>query len=116
MCSRGSRLSVYKNLELYDLWYVSFVAYYKTLLAILLYRCSTRLYLKQYWYFWTLSTLTRVVYKWKNHFYEMKVDVGMSLHEKGRNKKMPTPRNKVTHNPIPTSFFALTCCLFVCLL
>ena len=27
--------------------------------------------------------------KWKNHFYEMKGDVGMSLHEKGRNKKMP---------------------------
>ena len=35
--------------------------------------------------------------------YEMKGDVGMSLHEKGRNKKMPTPRHKVTHNPIPTS-------------
>ena len=29
----------------------------------------------------------------------------MSLHEKGRNKKMPTPRHKVTHNPIPTSLF-----------
>ena len=28
--------------------------------------------------------------KWKNHFYEMKGDVGMSLHEKERNKKMPT--------------------------
>ena len=38
--------------------------------------------------------------KWKNHFYEMKGDVGMSLHEKERNKKMPTPRHKVTHNPI----------------
>ena len=43
------------------------------------------------------------IYKWKNHFYEMKGDVGMSLHEKERNKKMPTPRHKVTHNPIPTS-------------
>ena len=52
--------------------------------------------------------------KWKNHFYEMKRDVGMSLHEKERNKKMPTPRHKVTHNPIPTSLFALTFCLFVC--
>ena len=31
--------------------------------------------------------------------------VGMSLHEKGRNKKMPTPIHKVTHNPIPTSLF-----------
>ena len=47
------------------------------------------------------------VYMWKNHFYEMKGDVGMSLHEKGRNKKMPTPRHKVTHNPIPTSLFLL---------
>ena len=46
--------------------------------------------------------------KWKNHFYEMKGDVGMSLHEKGRNKKMPTPRHKVTHNPIPTSLFLPT--------
>ena len=51
--------------------------------------------------------------KWKNHFYEMKGDVGMSLHEKGRNKKMPTPRHKVTHNPIPTSLFCFVC-LFVC--
>ena len=43
--------------------------------------------------------------KWKNHSYEMKGDVGMSLHEKERNKKMPTPRHKVTHNPIPASLF-----------
>ena len=42
----------------------------------------------------------------ENHFYKMKGDVGMSLHEKERNKKMPTPKHKVTHNPIPTSFFA----------
>ena len=34
--------------------------------------------------------------KWKNHFYEMKGDVGMSLHEKERNKKMPTPRHLIT--------------------
>ena len=34
----------------------------------------------------------------------MKGDVGMSLHEKERNK-MPTPRHKATHNPIPTSLF-----------
>ena len=47
----------------------------------------------------------RYIHKWKNHFYEMKGDVGMSLHEKERNKKMPTPRHKVTHNPIPTSLF-----------
>ena len=49
--------------------------------------------------------------KWKNHFYEMKGDVGMSLHEKERNKKMPTPRN---NNPIPTSLFCFNM-LFVCL-
>ena len=52
--------------------------------------------------------------KWKNHFYEMKGDVGMSLHEKERNKKMPTPRHKVTHNPVPTSLFCFNM-LFVCL-
>ena len=47
----------------------------------------------------------------------MKGDVGMLLHEKGRNKKMPTPRHKVTRNPIPTSLFCfnmLFVCLFVC--
>ena len=46
-------------------------------------------------------------YKWKNHFHEMKGDVGMSGHEKKGNKKMPTPRQKVIHNPIPTSLFLL---------
>ena len=55
-----------------------------------------------------------IVHKWKNHFYEMKGDVRMSLHEKERNKKMPTPRHKVTHNPIPTSLFCFNM-LFVCL-
>ena len=53
------------------------------------------------------------IYKWNKHFYEMKEDVGMSLHEKERNK-MPTPRHKVTHNPIPTSLFCFNL-LFVCL-
>ena len=53
------------------------------------------------------------IYKWKNHFYEMKGDVGLSLYEKVRNK-MPTPRHKVTHNPIPTSLFCFDI-LFVCL-
>ena len=43
--------------------------------------------------------------KWENHFYEMKRDVGMSVHEKEMNKKMPTPRYKLNHNPIPTSLF-----------
>ena len=61
-----------------------------------------------------LSSPQCISYKWKNHFYEMKGDVGMSLHEKERNKKMPTPRHKVTHNPIPTSLFCFNM-LFVCL-
>ena len=42
-------------------------------------------------------------YKWKNHFYEMKGNVGMSRHEKERNKRMLTPRQKVIHKRIPTS-------------
>ena len=45
---------------------------------------------------------------------KMKGDVGMSLHQKERNKKMPTPRHKVTHNPNPTSLFCFDM-LFVCL-
>ena len=44
--------------------------------------------------------------KWKNHFCETNGDVGMSHHEKGGNKKMPTPRQKVIHNPIPTSLYS----------
>ena len=43
--------------------------------------------------------------KWKNNFSEMKGDVGMSLHEKEENKKMPIPRQEVIDNPIPTSLF-----------
>ena len=39
--------------------------------------------------------------KWKNHFYEMKGDVGMSHHEKERNKKMHTQRQKVIQYLIP---------------
>ena len=30
----------------------------------------------------TLATVVYLFYKWKNHFSEMKGDVGMSLHEK----------------------------------
>ena len=59
--------------------------------------------------------IAAILYKWKIYFYEMKGDVGMSLHEKERNKKMPTPRHKVTHNPIPTSLFCFNI-LLVCLL
>ena len=45
--------------------------------------------------------------KWKNHFSEMKGDVGMSHHEKEGNKKMPIPRQEVIDNPIPTSLFSI---------
>ena len=48
-------------------------------------------------------------YKWKNHFSEMKGDVGMSLHEKEGNKKMPRPRQEIIDNPIPTSFVICSC-------
>ena len=37
----------------------------------------------------------------------MKGDVGMSPHEKERNKEMPTPRHRVVHNPIPTSLLCI---------
>ena len=37
--------------------------------------------------------------KWKNHFYEISAEIGMSCHEKGRQQEQ-----KVIHNPIPTSF------------
>ena len=53
-------------------------------------------------------------YKWKNHFYEMKGDVGMSLHEKGRNKKCLHQDTKSLITPSLHLCFALTCCLFVC--
>ena len=33
----------------------------------------------------------------------LKGDVGMSGHENKGNKKMPTPRHRLIHNPIPTS-------------
>ena len=39
--------------------------------------------------------------------------IGMSGHEKKGNKKMPTPRHKLIHNPIPTSLFCFKI-LFVC--
>ena len=34
-----------------------------------------------------LSTMVCTVYKWKNHFYQMKGDVGMSVHEKERKQE-----------------------------
>ena len=41
--------------------------------------------------------------KWKKHFHEMKGDVGCQVMKKKGNKKMPSPRHKLIHNPIPTS-------------
>ena len=44
------------------------------------------------------------VHKWKNHFIEMKGDVGMSVHEKGGKQVNATPTHKTIYNPIPTFF------------
>ena len=43
------------------------------------------------------------MYKWKNHFVEMKGDVGMSVHEKEGKQVNATPTHKTIYNPIPTS-------------
>ena len=43
--------------------------------------------------------------KWKNHFVEMKGDVGMSVHEKGGKQVNATPTHKAIYNPIPISLF-----------
>ena len=53
-------------------------------------------------------------YKWKNHFSEMKGDVGMSHHEKEGNKKMPIPRQEIIDNPIPTSLFMYYAAVLLC--
>ena len=45
----------------------------------------------------------KIGYKWKNHFVEMKGDVGMSVHEKGGKQVNATPTHKTIYNPIPTS-------------
>ena len=42
--------------------------------------------------------------KWKNHFYEMKGDVGMSHHEKEREHEDAHTKTDI-YNPIPTSLF-----------
>ena len=40
----------------------------------------------------------------------MKGDVGMSFNEKKGNKRMPTPKQKLIHNPIPISLFVVCLC------
>ena len=52
-----------------------------------------------------------MLYKWKYYLSEMKGDVGMSLHEKEGNKKMPIPRQEVIDNPIPTSLCLFPICM-----
>ena len=54
---------------------------------------------------YALRMVPKLKLKWKNHFSEMKGDVGMSHHEKEGNKKMPIPRQEIIDNPIPTSLF-----------
>ena len=74
---------------------------YRSLLCQLDYTKDSTLHLRTLFVMWYVlsplssassSSLSGVFNnnKWKNHFYEMKGDVGMSLHEKERNKKMPT--------------------------
>ena len=55
-----------------------------------------------------------IMYKWKNHFSEMKGDVGMSHHEKEGNKKMPIPRQEIIDNPIPKSLFMYYAAVVLC--
>ena len=43
--------------------------------------------------------------KWKYHFYEMKGDIGMSVHEKERKQEDAYTKTQLIHNPIPTSLF-----------
>ena len=49
------------------------------------------------------NNVTSRKYKWKNHFSEIKGDVGMSCHEKER--EQDAHQDKVIYNPIPTSLF-----------
>ena len=57
-----------------------------------------------------LSSAPFYVYKWKNHFVEMKGDVGMSVHEKGGKQVNATPTHKTIYNPIPTSLYKIMLC------
>ena len=52
--------------------------------------------------------LSQNINKWKNHFVEMKEDVGMSVHEKGGKQVNATPTHKTIYNPIPASKGALS--------
>ena len=47
---------------------------------------------------WALPQKKNEWNKCKNHFYEMKGDIGMSLHEKERNKKMPIYTKTQSHS------------------
>ena len=46
-----------------------------------------------YPFYWGFAPYQKSMWnKWKNHFSEMKRDIGMSLHEKEWDKKIPRPR------------------------
>ena len=53
-----------------------------------------------------LPQIKKDVEQVEKSFSEMKGDVGMSLHEKKGNKKMPRQRQEIIYNPIPTSLFS----------
>ena len=58
---------------------------------------------RDFWLVFTVRHGGNALYKWKNHFVEMKGDVGMSVHEKGGKQVRATPTHKTIYNPIPTS-------------
>ena len=48
-----------------------------------------------------------IVYKWKNYFSEVKMDVGMSPHENEGEQKDACPhKDRKSFNPIPTFLFS----------
>ena len=61
-----------------------------------------------------LHCIVCIVYRWKNHFFEMKGDVGMSRQKEG-NKKMPTQRQIASHSsPHPYIFVSFSSCMYTC--
>ena len=56
----------------------------------------------------SISKYGSTYYKWKNHFSEMKGDVGMSPHEKGGEQEdVYIHKDRKSFNPIPTSLYLL---------
>ena len=54
-----------------------------------------------------------LIYKWKNHFYEMKGDVGMSVHEKERKQEDAYIHHDTNSFITPSLHLCSEFCLFV---